>query len=58
MDENIRFISTIVVIIIFLSLSWFYRSSFRKDKMKSRDMGPKIGFFIIVLSILLAFWLM
>ena len=58
MDEPIRFISTLVVIVIFLSLSWYYRTAFRKDKLKSRDKGPIIGFFIVVFSLLLAFYLM
>ncbi len=56
MNENVRLVATIAVIIIFLSLSWVYKNSFKKNQNKKND--GLIGILIIVLCFLLAFYLM
>lgn len=54
--ENIRFIATVIVIVIFLSLHHFYRHRFNSN---SRAGISKItGILILLLSFILAWWWM
>ena len=58
MNENVRLVATAVVIIIFLSLSWVYRTSIKKNLQENSGNSPVLGLLVIVLSFLLAWWWM
>ena len=57
MSQNIQFIATVAVIIIFLSLFWIYQTSFKKNQKQNKHNSAVLGILIIVLSLLAAMWM-
>ena len=55
MNENVRLVVTAVTIIIFLSLSWVYRTSIKKNLEENANSSPVLGLLVLVISMVLAF---
>jgi len=56
--ETIRFITTIIVIVICLSLHYFYKNRFQHNKENRSALTRYTGGLILLVSFGLAWWLM